>query len=92
MSKRDKRQQDEVVEELAVELAIKENKEPEKVELKIVKKEERKMTFSVYFQGLIRLNPSIMPHHKAPMESFAKANGINNEASKTEFDKLFETY
>lgn len=65
-----------------------EREEEGKVELKVV---ERTMTFDVYFQGLIKTKSSILAHHKAPMKSFAEAKGLK-EASKEEFDKLFENY
>ena len=72
-----------------------ETEESEKKEAKIIefKIEERKITFDVYFQGLMQNSGGkILAHHKAPMKSYAKASGLKEEETITMFDKVFKNY
>lgn len=58
----------------------------EKIELKA------KMSFDVYFQGLMQSKRgSILPHHKAPMRKYAENAGLT-QATKEEFDEVFRLY
>lgn len=54
-------------------------------------KVQRIMTFDVYFQGLLRRNNKIAPHHKAPMRAYAEGKGLIT-GTLEEFDKIFSGY
>lgn len=74
----------------SVESKNEETKSP-RSESKNKKKIELVMTFDAYFQGLMSSNPHVLPHHKAPMRSFAKSKGIN-DGTKEQFDRVFQLY
>ena len=55
---------------------------------KIVKRE---MSFDVYFQGLLKKNSKILPHHKAAMKKYAETKGLKI-ATEEEFDRIMRLY
>jgi len=55
------------------------------------KKDEQLINFDLYFQLLMKREPRILAHHKAPMRKFAEQNKIT-EATIEEFDKVFKLY
>lgn len=69
-------------------------KASESIEKQHNKKSENKIehtiSFDAWFSNQLRTGKNFA-HHKAPMKNFAKASGIM-EATKKEFDKLFESY
>lgn len=52
---------------------------------------KRVFSFDAYFQGLMRENSKIYPHHKAPMKKYAESKGLT-EATKEDFDRIFRLY
>lgn len=59
-----------------------------KASRKIVK---RVLSFDVYFQGLMKKNPKVYAHHKAPMRTYAESKGLS-VATEEEFDRIFRLY
>jgi len=55
------------------------------------KLEARVVSFDLYFQMLMKKNPKVYAHHKAPMRQFAEAQSML-EGSEENFDKLFKSY
>lgn len=71
------------------------NIEDSTIELAAVKpKKQAKVkpliSFDAYFQALVKQQKAL-PHHKAPMRTFAKKNDMLN-GTKEDFEKLFRSY
>lgn len=49
------------------------------------------ISFDSYFAGALRKNPSIQPHHKAPMRAFAEKHKLGS-GTLEDFEKLFSRY
>lgn len=64
------------------------NTELPKPSRKLIKRE---MSFDVYFQGLLKKNSKIQPHHKAAMKKYAETKGFK-VATEEEFDRIMRLY
>lgn len=54
-------------------------------------KEPRVMNFDVYFMKVMKMNPKVQKHHKAPMKKFAEQRGLLN-GTEEQFDEIFRSY
>ena len=50
------------------------------------------VSFDAYFSKLVRSNPKIMIHHKAPMRHYAESKGLKDAATEAEFDEAVKQY
>ena len=53
--------------------------------------DKRIISFDLYFQSLMKREPRILAHHKAPMRKYAEGKKVL-EATQEEFDELFKFY
>ncbi len=56
------------------------------------KKLRKLITFDAYFMKLVRNDPKILPHHKAPMRQYAESKGLEGAATEEDFKLAFERY
>ena len=56
------------------------------------KKAELLISFDAYFMKLMRMNPKILPHHKAPMRKYAESKGLKGAAKEEDYEKIFKSY